>query len=173
MCEGSLSRHGPHRPDKSEGLKITRLTATGRLPCRSCILLVITSFSDCGLPVKRSAQFRKAGVPCTAELVLLFEVDARSPHDGVRRSNAAICIAHSSGPQAACWTLFAVVRTSSPRDITRREANRLTTLLRLRGCGLLATPPELAAVAPHAVQDHRQLSRDCDCREKLTPRSIA
>jgi hypothetical protein len=56
------------------------------------------------------ARFR---CQCSARLVLLFEVDARSPHDGVRRPGAAIFIAHSlqpEGPRAGGYA-----QSSEPR----------------------------------------------------------
>jgi hypothetical protein len=88
------------------------------------------------------------------------------PHDGVRRPDAAIFLAHSTRPKAVCWTLFAAVRPASARDIARRQAKFWAFVLQLCGSGggLRTAPAELAAISPHAVQDHRELAGDRDRR---------
>jgi len=97
---------------------------------------------------------------------LLFAVGAWPPQDGVRRTR---CL-NLSRDLEALLPAGSGLSTRSPRPSSPQERRgsalvrrKLQCLLRRdRGrCGLLA-PAELAAIDPHAVQDHRQLAGNRD-----------
>jgi hypothetical protein len=98
---------------------------------------------------------------------LLFAVSAWPPQDGVRRTR---CLNLSRDLEASPPT-GSGHSTRSPRPSFPQERRgsalvrrKLKLLLRRDHgrCGCLLAPAELAAIEPHAVQDHCQLAGDCD-----------
>src|SRR4051812_48164754 len=88
--------------------------------CFAAVSSNITSFSDCGPPVKESFFLVLTSFNIAAGIVLLFEVGLVRLTMGYECPGVAIFMAHFK-----CRTLCAIVRTSSPRDIARRGRRKV------------------------------------------------
>lgn len=85
---------------------------------------------------------------------LLFAIGAWPPQDGVRRARSPDLSRDLRG--IAALRLRTLRRNGAASASVRRKLELLWSCDQRRRRRLLLTPLELAAVGPHAVQDHRK-----------------